>query len=311
MALLLSATALLIYQLRSYQKTWIDDLDTQARIIASRAALRLTFDDPKVVSENLALLAAAPPDHRGAGVPRRRRLFRELRASRASGVAVPPHAQIDAVVIDNDRLELFQPIRENGERVGTVYLRSHFDILGRLVDYLMILAAVMVPSLLVAALVSRRLQTTLTAPILGVAQVARNVLTRRDFSLRAAKTSDDEVGRWSTRSTTCSKRSASAPRRSSSRTTICRSRWPSGAVPRRRCGRRAHQGPVPRDARTRAAQSARAHHQRGRDPAPRRRQQPGQQRALEIMRARCSRWCASSTTCWTSRASPPARCCST
>jgi signal transduction histidine kinase/CheY-like chemotaxis protein len=46
----------------------------------------------------------------------------------------------------------------------------------------------------VAALVSTRLQRSLTAPILGVAQVARNVLTRRDFSLRATKTSDDEVG---------------------------------------------------------------------------------------------------------------------
>jgi signal transduction histidine kinase len=52
----------------------------------------------------------------------------------------------------------------------------------------------MVPSLLVAALVSRRLQTTLTDPILGVARVARDVLTRRDFHLRARKTSDDEVG---------------------------------------------------------------------------------------------------------------------
>src|SRR4030095_4584805 len=43
MALLLSATALLIYQLRSYQKNWLDDLATQARIIpsASRPPLRV------------------------------------------------------------------------------------------------------------------------------------------------------------------------------------------------------------------------------------------------------------------------------
>jgi two-component system, sensor histidine kinase len=78
--------------------------------------------------------------------------------------------------------------------VGSVYLRSHYGILGRLLDYLLILAAVMATSFLVAALVSRRLQASVTEPILRVAQVARNVFTRRDFSLRAPKTSDDEVG---------------------------------------------------------------------------------------------------------------------
>src|SRR5258706_3619425 len=60
MALLLSATALLIYELRSYQKSWIDDLNTQGRIIASASGPALAFNDPKVASENLALLALRP-----------------------------------------------------------------------------------------------------------------------------------------------------------------------------------------------------------------------------------------------------------
>jgi signal transduction histidine kinase/ActR/RegA family two-component response regulator len=194
MALLLSATALLIYQLRSYQKTWLDDLGTQARIIASASSSALTFDDPKVVSENLALLSQRPQITAAAVYRADGALFASYVHPAAADVAVPPRGRPPGVLFENDRVELSQPIVENGQTVGTVYLRSRFDILDRLVDYLMILAAVMVPSLLVAALVSRRLQTTLTAPILGVAQVARNVLTRRDFSLRAAKASDDEVG---------------------------------------------------------------------------------------------------------------------
>src|SRR5436309_15316898 len=194
MALLLSATALLIYELRSYQKTWIDDLNTQARIIASASGPALNFDDPKVASENLALLALRPQITAAAVYRADGRLFARYQHSDATDDIVPPVAGPPGIVIDNDRVELFQPIIENNAAIGKVYLRSRFDILGRLVDYLMILAAVMLTSLAVAALVSARLQSAITAPILGVAQVARNVLTRRDYALRAAKTSDDEVG---------------------------------------------------------------------------------------------------------------------
>jgi signal transduction histidine kinase/ActR/RegA family two-component response regulator len=98
------------------------------------------------------------------------------------------------VIVDNERIELFQPVLEQQQLIGTVFLKSHFDILDRLIDYLMILAAVMLTSLLLAALVTSRLQSSITAPILQVAQVARNVLNRRDFSLRAPKSSNDEVG---------------------------------------------------------------------------------------------------------------------
>src|SRR5688572_26608636 len=194
MALLLSATALLIYELRSYQKTSIADLDTQARIIAFASGPALAFDDPQAVAENLSLLQQRPQIMAAAVYRADQRLFASYVRPEAADAPLPAGAVRPGVLIDNDSIELVQPIHEAGQLVGTVYLRSRYDILGRLIDYLMILAAVMATSLLVAALVSSRLQKTLTAPVLQVAQVARNVLTRRDFSLRAVKTSDDEVG---------------------------------------------------------------------------------------------------------------------
>src|SRR5438105_2090667 len=194
MALLLSATALLVYELRSYQKSWIDDLNTQGRIIASASGPALAFDDPKVVAENLALLALRPQIVAAAVYRADGAIFSSYVSPSAPQATPPERAGQPGIVIDNDRIELFLPIVENRQAIGSVYLRSHFDILGRLVDYLLILAAVMLTSLVVAGLVSSRLQATVTAPILEVAQVARNVLTRRDFSLRATKRSDDEVG---------------------------------------------------------------------------------------------------------------------
>jgi len=108
--------------------------------------------------------------------------------------ALPERAGAAGVVIRDDSIELTQAIHENRELIGAVYVRSRFNVLGRLVDYLLILSAVMLTSLVLAALVTSRLQASVTAPILEVAQVARNVLARRDYSLRAPKTSEDEVG---------------------------------------------------------------------------------------------------------------------
>ncbi|CAG1012444.1 two-component system, sensor histidine kinase [Burkholderiaceae bacterium] len=194
MALLLSATALLIYELRSYQKSWLDDLNTQARIIAQTSVPALTFDDPKPVAENLALLELRPQVMAAAVYGADGRLFASYLHSAGADRGLPPQSRGKSVVIEHDLIEVFQPIRDGDEVIGSVYLRSRYDILGRLIDYLLILAAVMLPSLLVASLVSRRLQDSVTGPVLQVAQVARNVLSRRDYSLRATKTTDDEAG---------------------------------------------------------------------------------------------------------------------
>ncbi len=194
MALMLASTALLIYELRSYQDSAVADLNTQARIIAHASGPALNFDDPKAAAENMSLLQLRPQITLGAVYRADGKLFASYVHSSIAEAAVPAQVRPVGVMIDNDRIELVQPIRENNQVVGSVYLRSSYDILGRLRDYLLILAAVMATSLLIAVLVSRRLQSSVTEPILGVADVARKVLGTRDYSLRAPKTSDDEVG---------------------------------------------------------------------------------------------------------------------
>jgi signal transduction histidine kinase/HAMP domain-containing protein len=96
-------------------------------------------------------------------------------------------------VIENE-LVLFKRIVAGDEIVGTVGLRANYDLSGRLVDYIGMLGAVMVLSLIGAALISRRLQQTITQPIAAVTSVARDVMEQRDFTLRAPKSTDDEIG---------------------------------------------------------------------------------------------------------------------
>src|SRR6185312_6042811 len=92
-----------------------------------------------------------------------------------------------------DELVLYKPIKENGELLGTVYLRSQNQMLERMRDYLVICACVTVLALVTAWLLVRRLGHTITTPIDAITNIAREVVARRDYSRRAPRISEDEA----------------------------------------------------------------------------------------------------------------------
>ena len=193
-ALLLSATSLLIYELRSYRTAWAADLTTQADLIASASAAALTFDDARAAQEVLASLRLRPQIEAAAVYSATGKLFARYTAPGIRAEVLPPMPSDDGARFEGDRLELFQKVEQNNERVGTVYLTAHYDVGRRLRDYVAILFGVTLASLALAALVFGSLESQLTQPILALAQAARDVVRRRDYRLKVAKTTDDEVG---------------------------------------------------------------------------------------------------------------------
>jgi signal transduction histidine kinase len=107
---------------------------------------------------------------------------------------IPATAEAPGFRIARDRVSIFHPIVENGESLGTIYVDTRYGLRGRILDYLGIIALVMGGALTVALVLSAWLQRALTRPILEVADAARAVVERRDYSARAAKTTDDEIG---------------------------------------------------------------------------------------------------------------------
>ena len=194
-ALLLSASALLLYELQSHRKTWVQDLRTQAELVAHASAPALSFDDARVAQENLALLSLRPQIEAAAIYDADGRLVAAY-ARPPQQPAAPAQLQLlpQDAAFDGERLQLQQPIEQAAERLGTMVLNAHYDVLPRLLDYLAILATVSLASLALAALVARRLQSTITDPVVAVSEVAREVMQTRNYTLRAPRTTDDEVG---------------------------------------------------------------------------------------------------------------------
>ena len=201
-ALAVSVGTVVVYDLRSYKHALLTDLATQAELVGHMTSAALAFDDARLARENLALLRSRPSVRAAAIYDEKGALFATYVASGAdSTFPVRPakggrsvHAGGTATYVGRgDELVLYKPISENGDLLGTVYLRSENQLMERMRDYLVICACVTVLALFTAWLLVRRLGHTITTPIDAITRIAREVVARRDYSRRAPRISEDEA----------------------------------------------------------------------------------------------------------------------
>ncbi|WP_082439555.1 MULTISPECIES: ATP-binding protein [unclassified Massilia] len=195
-ALVVASVAMLLVDLRAFQRYWTDDLMTQADIMARVTAPALAFNDNETARQNLAVLKVRPQILAAAIYTSSGARFAGYLGPSASGSALrlPEHPQASGYRIEGSELVVFRNIVENGDMVGTVYLRARYGLLDRLFSYGAILVAVMLGALAIAWLVASRLQEAITRPLEAVTDVARQVMQRRDFSLRVPGKESGEIG---------------------------------------------------------------------------------------------------------------------
>jgi signal transduction histidine kinase len=186
------ATALMLTNEVDYYRNFLlADATTQADLLARMSAPALQFDDPKAAATNLELLSNRPSIRAAALYTPDGTLFATF--SRPDSPAFPPLGQA-GVRISGRTLTMFQPIIQNDELLGTVYVESKYDLADRVLDYVLILGGVMLGGMLVAGVVALWLARSVTRPVAAITDVARAVIARRDFTLRARRTTEDEIG---------------------------------------------------------------------------------------------------------------------
>ncbi|MGQ0547970.1 MAG: ATP-binding protein [Betaproteobacteria bacterium] len=191
-ALLVSAGAMLFYEVRAFRQTHLAELRTQAEIVGRASGPALAFKDKKAADQDLRMLRGRPDIELAALYTLDGALFAAYARTGQSGI--PERAGAPGYRIEGDSVLMFHPVTDANEELGTVFLRSSAGLRERVQDYLAILGSVLALALAVAWLVSVWLQRAITGPILNVAGAARQVLERRDFSVRAEKRTEDEIG---------------------------------------------------------------------------------------------------------------------
>jgi signal transduction histidine kinase len=192
-AVMFAIAAMTVYDLTRYRQGWTADLVTQAELLGQTTAPALAFDDIRVAQENLALMRSRPKVRAAALYNARGKVYASF--AREPDHRFPDLPGAEGATVAGDELIVFRRVLSGGEIAGTVYLSADYELYDLLAGYLGIAAAVAGAAMLLAWGLSLRLQRGVTGPLLAIAGVAREVTEKRNFSLRAEKLSEDEVGR--------------------------------------------------------------------------------------------------------------------
>jgi signal transduction histidine kinase len=193
--LLLASALFIAYEWVAFRRTLTQEQTTLGRIVGANTAAALLFNDAKQAEQVLSALAAEPRVITACIYTPNRHVFAVYQRI-PNAKWSPPAVRREGNTFDGQNLATFLPIVHQKERIGTVYLLADgAEMRHRLVQYAGIVALVLLLALLVALVLSSLLQRVVSEPILNLADTARDVSQRKDYSLRAKKYYEDEVGR--------------------------------------------------------------------------------------------------------------------
>jgi signal transduction histidine kinase len=196
-ALLLACLTFLSFEYRLFKQGMVTDLTTTARVIGDNSAAALNFDYPASAELTLHSLSAKPHIIGAAVYDKGGKVFATYRqTTTAAGRSFSPGpVQPDGSQFSEGALDVFQQITLNGEVIGAVTVRSSLEEMReRFRQYVLIAAAVMLAAAVAAFLLATRLQRVIVEPVSHLAAIARAVGRRKDYSVRATKTTHDELG---------------------------------------------------------------------------------------------------------------------
>jgi two-component system NtrC family sensor kinase len=192
--LFLACAAFVTYDLLTFRRELVDNVSVLAQAIGDNCAAAIDFNDPKTAVETLSALQADREIIGACVYTKGGEAFASY--ERPNGdIAFPPAPLAEGHSFKGQRLVLSRPISHNGEMNGVVYLESDMQALSaRLKRYAGIVGLVFLASLGIALALSSQLQRLVSDPILQLAKTARSVAVEKNYSVRAAKESNDELG---------------------------------------------------------------------------------------------------------------------
>jgi signal transduction histidine kinase len=195
LVLLLTSAAFVTLEVLAFRQTTLKNLATLGRVVAANITPALAFANQADARAVLAALSADPHVVAAALYDKDGRLFSRYPASLASAdlPAAPP---TDGYRFAAGYVIGLEPVAEVGSpRLGTLYLKADMEEVSRTLRLSAAIAAgVMAMSLLAAYALAALLQGRISEPILALAETARAVSTRQDYSVRSPKLGEDELG---------------------------------------------------------------------------------------------------------------------
>ncbi|MBN1788809.1 MAG: PAS domain-containing protein [Sedimentisphaerales bacterium] len=195
--LLLAGATFIVWEQRTISAQMVKNLSTLAEMVGENCKAALTFEDNQDAEKTLEVLHVDSSIMFGGIYTNDGNIFAAYYRNN-----VEPEVQLNLTRFQGSgfgftdgSLVVASPIILDKKIIGTVCLQSDLRAMyTTLKRSAMIIIAVLVLSSLAAFLVSSRLQTVISKPILSLAGIAKSVSEEKDYSVRAVKENNDEVG---------------------------------------------------------------------------------------------------------------------
>lgn len=187
----------------TYRQGLVAKMTTLADVIGMNSTAAILFDDEQTATEILSALRMEGSVDRAIIVRSDLGLFASYTTAGLSAEDVSSFSRVAAHLYDSrthfvykaNCLDLVRPIKMDDKPLGYVAIRTNLDAL---YDSLKIFAASACAALVLLTLLvyflAQRMQRIVSTPISHLADIIQQVAQQEDYTLRAHKTSDDELG---------------------------------------------------------------------------------------------------------------------
>ena len=197
LSLLLVGSVFVFWQRFSLRQSMVRNLSTQARVIADNCKASIIFEEPQDASDVLMALKAESSIIFGGIYTIEGDIFASYHSSSENHTTEGqwPKIERSGYVFDKDTLTVFEPVIVEDKDVGIVCLRSTlFELHSMLKRNITVVACALLFVSILIYFVSSELQKIISEPILDLADVAKLVSEKKEYSLRVNKYNKDEVG---------------------------------------------------------------------------------------------------------------------
>jgi len=194
-SLVVAGAAFVSYDVYTFRRASVRDLQTLARVVASGSTAAIEFDDPEAARDVLTQLhyrehvtAACLYDVQG-------KLFASYIQDAIHCALAFPASQPDEARFTRDSLTVSQVIVLDGKVIGRATIVSDLaELLDKVRWDLEFYGVTLVFLLVIAVLVAARLQRSISDPIRSLASTAKSISAHKDFSVRAERRAGGELG---------------------------------------------------------------------------------------------------------------------
>jgi signal transduction histidine kinase len=183
------------YELYVFRISTKEKLSIIGGMIAANSTAALAFNNEEDAREILSALTNEPHVTAAALYDKNGRIFATYQASSGAGTVYPKQPGVKDYRFVKGYFEGSQPVKLQDDLLGYIYLKYDINRLYyRLSVFAVVLVIVTALSWLLALLLSKNLQRNISAPVLVLAKTAKDISEKRDYSVRAEKFGNDELG---------------------------------------------------------------------------------------------------------------------